>query len=259
MRIILSSVAAFGLMLAGSAPGFAVDDLQANNPLANSNAFNTQNQFFGNLSTVDEPANVLNLRGIVPVQVMGSTAVIRATLPVVTLPTTPDFDHDTGLGDFNVFAAYLLDVGSPTVAFGVGPNLTAPTASSRSLGSGQWSAGVANVLFNFTSPKLQWGYLALWEASIAETFKSPDVNRGFFQPIAFYQLGNGWYLRSTAVWQYNFETDDYAMPLGLGMGRVIQTRFATLNAFFEPQYTVAQRGPGQPEWGAFFGLNMQFD
>ena len=80
---------------------------------------------------------------------------------------------------------------------------------------------------------------------------------GFLQPFGIFQLGDGWYLRSTGVWNYDFETDNYSMPVGLGVGKVIITEPAVLNVFFEPQVAIASEGPGQREWGAFFGINFQ--
>lgn len=47
------------------------------------------------------------------------------------------------------------------------------------------------------------------------------------------------------------------MPVGLGVGKVIITEPAVLNVFFEPQVAIASEGPGQREWGAFFGINFQ--
>ena len=92
------------------------------------------------------------LRAAQPFSLGSSNWIARATLPINTYPTQPDGPHETGLGDFNIFAAYLIDVGNPGISFGVGPQLTAPTASDRALGSGQWSVGFANVLFVATSP-----------------------------------------------------------------------------------------------------------
>ena len=35
-----------------------------------------------------------------------------------------------------------------------------------------------------------------------------------FQPFAFYQLGEGWYLRAAPIWAFNLESGDYSMPMG---------------------------------------------
>ena len=119
---------------------------QANNPLANMTAFNLQNYYIGELTETDDDANQFWMRYARPFS-LGETAwLLRASLPVNTFPTPPDGDDETGLGDLNVFAAYLMDTGNPAISFGVGPQLTAPTATEDALGSEKWSGGLVNVL-----------------------------------------------------------------------------------------------------------------
>lgn len=167
-------------------------------------------------------------------------------------------DTETGLSDLNLFAAYLINTGNPAISFGVGPRLTVPTATKDELGSEKWSAGLVNVLFDASSSRFQYGYLLSWQASFAGESDRSDVNVAAFQPFAFYQLGGGAYLRGAPIWVYNLENDDYSVPLGVGIGQVI-TRGKTVYKFFvEPQFSVADRGPGQPERQLFFALNLQF-
>lgn len=248
-----------GLAVASAGVTSAQDaNITANNPIASATSLNIQNEYIGNLSDIDKPGNILNLRAIQPFNLFGGGWVARATLPVVTLPTPADLSSETGIGDFNVFALKLIDTGNPTVTVGFGPSLTVPSATNDDLGNGTWNVGLANVLFNFTNPRFQWGYLAVWETDVAkQRDDAVDVNRGFLQPFGILQMGDGWYLRSTGVWNYNFETDDYSLPVGLGFGRVFITEPAVINAFFEPQVAIAHEGPGQREWGAFFGINFQ--
>jgi hypothetical protein len=230
---------------------------QANNPLANTKALNFQTQYTGELTGTDRDANQFFVRYAQPFQAFGGDWLMRATLPVNTFPQADGSDR-TGLGDFNVFAAYLVDTGNPAVSFGFGPQITMPTATHDELGSEKWSLGFANVLFNASSPKFQWGYLLTWQASVAGDDDRADVNIAAFQPFGFYQLGQGWYLRSAGIWTYDFETDNYAVPIGLGVGKVTRTDRATVNAFVEPQYSIATEGDGQSEWGVFAGVNFQF-
>lgn len=233
------------------------DAAQANNPLADVNALNFQNQYFGSLSGIDRDANQFYLRYAKPFNAFGGKWLARFTLPVNTVPE-PGGGDLTGIGDLNVFAAYLFDTGNPSVSFGFGPQLTAPTATEESLGSENWSVGFANVLFNANSKRFQWGYLLTWQASVGEADDGEEVSLGAVQPFGFYQLGKGWYLRSASVWTYNFVNDDYAIPLSLGLGKVFETDRATVNVFAEPQKYVWTRGVGQPEWGVFAGVNFQF-
>jgi hypothetical protein len=183
---------------------------------------------------------------------------MRASLPINSFPTKEDGDWETGLGDFNIFAAWLIPSKNPAISFGVGPQLTAPTATDDTLGSEKWSAGIANVLFDGRSKKFQYGYLLTWQHSFAGESERADVNFGAFQPFGMLQLGAGNYLRSTGIWAYNIETDSYSVPIGLGYGKVFKKGDIVYNAFVEPQYSVAVDGDGQPDWQVFLGFNMQF-
>lgn len=231
---------------------------QANNPLANIKAFNLHNYYIGNLTEVDESANQFWVRYAQPFSVGESNWLMRASLTVNSYPTPPDGDKETGIGDFNIFAAYLFDTGNPAVSFGLGPLLAAPTASKDALGSEKWSLGFANVLFNAENERFQYGYLLTWQHSFAGNDDRATVNMAAFQPFAMLQLGGGLYLRSTGIWVYNLENDDYSIPLGIGVGKVFKQDKTVYNLFLEPQFSVADRGPGQPEWQVFVGLNMQF-
>ena len=257
---VFSAIVLSGFLPAGVAFAQAEQDAaaQAHNPLANMPAFHIQNYYIGDLTESDETANQAWLRFATPVSVADTKWIVRASLPINTFPTAPDGDKETGIGDFNIFGAYLLDTGNSAVSFGIGPQLTAPTASKDELGSEKWSAGFANVLFNASSARFQYGYLLTWQASFAGNSDRDDVNTGAFQPFAFYQLGGGTYLRAAPIWVYNFENDDYSVPLGIGVGQVIKKGKTVYNLFVEPQFSVADKGPGQPEWQLFVGFNMQF-
>jgi len=231
---------------------------QANNPLANMTAFNMQNYYIGDVSESDKDANQFWFRYAQPFSLGESSWLLRASLPMNTYPAAPTGGHQTGLGDLNLFAAWLIDTGNPAVSFGFGPQITAPTASRNALGSEKWSAGLVNVLFNASSPVFQYGYLASWQHSFAGDGNRSDVNIGAFQPFAFYQLGGGTYLRSAPIWSYNFQNDSYGVPLGLGIGQVVKSGNTVYNFFIEPQGSVADHGPGQSRWQIFFGLNLQF-
>lgn len=231
---------------------------QANNPLANMTAFNLQNYYIGELTGSDESANQFWLRYAKPFSLGGGNWLMRASLPINTYPTPPNGDKETGIGDLNVFAAYLLDTGNPAISFGIGPQLSLPTATKDALGSEKWSAGFANVLFDARSKQYQYGYLLTWMASFAGEENRDDVNVGALQPFGLYQLGKGRYLRSTGIWVYNFDSDTYSLPIGIGIGQVIPKGKTVYNIFVEPQWSIADKGSGWPEWQIFVGFNMQF-
>lgn len=234
------------------------DAAQANNPLANTTAFNLQNYYIGELTESEDDANQFWFRYAKPFSVGESSWLLRASLPVNSFPTPSSGKNETGLGDLNLFSAYLIDTGNPAVSFGFGPQLSIPTASKDYLGSDKWSAGLVNVLFNANSAKFQYGYLLSWQHSIAGEDDRPDVNVAALQPFAFYQLGNGTYLRLAPIWAFNLENDNYSVPMGVGLGKVIKKGKIVYNIFVEPQFSIADQGSGQPKWQVFVGLNLQF-
>jgi len=86
----------------------ASDAAQANNPLANMTAFNIQDYYIGKLTESDNSANQFWLRYAKPFSVAHTNWLLRASLPVNTYPTGSNGDKQTGFGDLNVFAAYLI-------------------------------------------------------------------------------------------------------------------------------------------------------
>ncbi|EAX5650148.1 hypothetical protein BBY84_08630 [Salmonella enterica] len=259
MKTFLPAVLLSGIaVVADAAEQQSGDAAQANNPLANMTAFNMQNYYIGDVSGTDSDANQFWFRYAQPFSLGESKWLLRGSLPINTFPTGANGGHKTGTGDLNLFASWLIDTGNPAVSFGFGPQITAPTASEHALGTEKWSAGLVNVLFNASSPKFQYGYLASWQHSFAGEEQRSDVNLGTFQPFLFYQLGGGTYLRAAPIWVYNFQNDSYSVPMGLGVGQVIKQGKTVYNFFVEPQGSVADDGPGQPRWQIFAGFNLQF-
>lgn len=241
----------------GSAPSDEQALKQANNPLANMTAFNVQNYYVPELSGSDETANMLWFRYAQPISTGFGDWLMRASLPVSTVPTGPQ-TSESGLGDANVFAAYLFESDDPSLSFGLGPIVGLPTASEDELGTDQWSAGAAAVLFDARSAQFQYGGLVTWQHKIGGSSRAPDVNLLAVQPFAMLQLGGGAYFRSAGIWAFDLEDGDHSVPVGFGLGKVVKSGNTVFNVFIEPQFTVVHEGAGQPEFQLFVGLNTQF-
>jgi len=226
---------------------------QANNPLANTKAFNVQNYYIPDIYGMpDDKANTAWLRYVQP----AGNWLIRASLPLNTVPTPAG--TESGVGDLNAFAAYILSKPEATRMTGVGPLLVAPTASEDVLGSEKWQAGAAFVVFDFASPTIQYGGLVTYQTSFAGESDRDTVATMVVQPLVFWQLGKGTYLRSSPAWVFDFEHNTYNVPLGLGVGKVVKTGGVVYNVFIEPQFTMIHKGDGQPAFQLFAGLNLQF-
>lgn len=252
MRKILFVTCMFGIGLASTALAQSEEEMaQANNPLAGAYALNLQNYYATSLYGVpDETLNTFWIRGAVPI---GRT-LTRASLPLATRPTGGP-DSQSGIGDFNIFTAYLF-IANPTTSLGVGPLVVAPTASDDVLGQGKWQLGAAAVAFKAT-PTVQYGGLLTWQASIAGDSDRESTSLMAAQPFATLQLGGGTYLRSTGVWTFDLKSGDYAVPIGWGIGQVIKAGNLVYNIFIEPQITILHEGTGQPKFQLFAGMNFQ--
>jgi hypothetical protein len=226
---------------------------EANNPLANMVAFNLQDYAVTDLTgNNDLDANTFWFRYVQPI----GGWLMRASLPISRVPTGLA-TSESGLGDGNVFTAYLFD-SDPGTAVGVGPLLGIPTATDDATGTDQWSAGAAAVYFDGTSRQVQWGGLVTYQHKIGGSSRLDDVNFFSFQPFAILKLGEGTYLRSAGTWGWNAASGDFSVPIGIGIGKVVKVGSTVVNVFAEPQFSVIDSGPGQPEFQIYFGMNLQF-
>jgi len=232
------------------------DDVnKANNPLTPTIGLNLQDQWAPKLYGSDADTNALLLRGTLPHKLFGMPQIMRATVPFVTSPAA-DGNNITGLGDLNVFDIFLCKTGG--IELGVGPQLTLPTASHDSGGTGKWQAGLATVAI---APQ-KWGLLGglvTWQHSFAGDNDRPTQNNLSVQPFLIYNLAEGWYLRSTATMNFDLQRGKYSVPLGAGAGKVcVLGDGTTVNVFVEPQWTVAHDGDGQAKFQVYAGVNLQF-
>jgi hypothetical protein len=252
---LLTGLAAVGW----SAPSIAQEheDLNAaNNPLTPKITINLHDYYIPELDGIDDRyANQFLLRGLIPSDLFGKPQLFRFTLPIATAPEFPD-GYVTGLGDLTLMDIFVFP--GKEISFGAGPLVVLPTATDDLLGAGKWQAGAVGLAI---APQ-KWGLiggLLTYQASFAGDGDREDVSLATFQPIVNYNLANGFYLRSSATWSFNLENGDYYIPVGFGVGKVFQINDkVTMNAFVEPQYTVASEGIGNPKWQIFAGVNFQF-
>ncbi len=228
---------------------------QANNPLANFTAFNLHNYYIPELSgPVEETANSFILRYAKPF----GKWLMRASLPFNRTPTGIT-TTESGLGDLDIFFAYLFDTGNPARSFGIGPQVVLPTATEDATGTGKYQVGFAAVYFDASSAQFQWGGLLTYRTDVGGDSDRADTSVFAAQPFYFIQMGGGYYLRGAPIWAFDFENDTYHIPIGLGLGKVFKSGSTVFNVFAEPQFTILSKGDGQPQLQLFVGFNMQFN
>ncbi|MEI6882989.1 MAG: hypothetical protein WCO02_00770 [Bacteroidota bacterium] len=227
----------------------------ANNPLARNNSIGFQNYLAPVLYGMpNESFNSFMIRPVI----VAAPLVFRATIPVNTLPgSTTGSDPISGLSDINMFAAFLLTKPTSSIDFGIGPQLSFPTASNPALGTEKWQAGLAAVIVKLGATYML-GALATWQMSYAGNSERSETNQLDFQPFYVFQIGKGFTLKGTAIWTFDFVNGTYNVPFGLGVGKVILINRTVVSIGLEPQYTFLHNGIGEPGLQIFAGLSIQF-
>ena len=223
----------------------------ANNPLTDIPAIQVQNYLQPVMSGqpvsgADQPF----LRGILPHDTFGWPQLMRASLATGTTVWGPA-GTESGLGDLTLFDVPLFQLANAKL--GIGPLLIVPTATSPALGERKWQAGAQAVV----SAPYDWGLVAAlvaYQQAFDGSARSLTI-----QPFLFYNLTDGFYLRSSGITAIDFGRQRAVVPVGLGLGHVRRLADGNvLNLYLEPQYSVVQSGPGQPSFQIFAGFNIQF-
>lgn len=138
---LLLMVATPGLALAEEEPADVSAD--ANNPLASFTTLNFHNYYVPELTgSSDVSSNTFWLRAV---KGLGGW-LLRGSLPISNVPTSPTM-LQSGIGDLNALAVYLIDLGKPGVNFGIGPQVTFDTATEDATGAGKTQLGICCYLF----------------------------------------------------------------------------------------------------------------
>ena len=140
---------------------------KSNNPLNLAPGMNLQDYYTPKIYDTNVHTNDALLRGTLPIapnDFIGVPQLLRATLPISTRPD-PHNGYSTGIGNLNLFDIFLLKTDG--VQLGIGPQITAPTAASTfSMGTGNWQAGLAAVSI-YSSPRGLLGALVQYQSSFA--------------------------------------------------------------------------------------------
>ncbi|UXP31927.1 hypothetical protein N6H18_16400 [Reichenbachiella agarivorans] len=70
-----------------------------------------------------------------------------------------------------------------------------------------------------------------------------DIFTMEFQPGLYHDFENGWYFRSHPRMLFDFENEQHEIPIGAGVGKILDTNGPVINLFFEPQYDLHNKLP----------------
>jgi hypothetical protein len=231
------------------------DSNSANNPVEPRLTFQYWNYYAPSLSDVNGGAENGIGRILIPFQIGGVQQIMHIDPSVVTNPTARSGPR-TGLGDTQLYNFTLgsFDLGLPQkVTLGFGPLLAIPTRTNGNFGTDKLQAGAGGVIL---APQ-GWGLLSVL-ATYQRTVSGPTTQVTSVQPQVYYNLPRGYYLRSSAIITFDGATQTAVVPVGFGLGKVINlTGGFTLNLYAEGQPSLYRTGVGAPNYQVFAGFSLQ--
>jgi hypothetical protein len=233
---------------------------QTQNPVSDLISVPFQNNTNFNLGPHNRTQNVLNIQPVIPFNLTKNWNLITRTIaPVIYQPdVTSRSGGEFGLGDINL-TLFLSPAKSGKLIWGVGPIVSLPTATDKTLGTDKLAAGPSVVLLTMPGPWVL-GVLAnnIW--SFAGDSNRPDVNQFLLQYFINYNFQRGWYLSSAPINTANWEADNdnrWTIPIGGGGGKVFRVGKQPLNFQTQAFYNVEKPDFG-PEWSLRVQLQFLF-
>ena len=244
------------LWLAASHDVFAqsADELakQTQNPVASLISVPFQGNWDVGIGTREAIGTTLNIQPVAPFSLTKTVNVIlRVIMPLVSSPTDDEDLRINGMSD-TVATAFLSPAHTGKLIWGVGPVLLLPTATNNSLGSEQ--VGLGPSIVALVQPG-HWTIGLLWN-QIWSMDGPPDrteVNRGFFQPFANYNLPDGLAVGASLEATANWDEDQiWNSPLVFTLSKVTVLGKRPVNF-------VVGAGPliASPDGGAEWRLRVQ--
>ena len=200
------------------------------------------------------------IRPVIPIQSFDTYDDANITLGGAGIPRVDvDFERKTGLGDIVLWTAFSNQYKPPFV-WGFGPTVMLPTASDDRLGSGKWSAGPMALAVNMTDKWIIGGVAQHWWSFAGDDdvdihtnlgkikVDRPDVNLTDFQYIVRYRYSGKTNIGAAPNVQYNWETDQLSLPVGIGFDTLIKIGPLPVKIGAEIHKYVVQDDKFGPDW-----------
>lgn len=189
---------------------------------------------------VDDTGYDLRFQPVIPFRAWGVSNILR-----MTLPYTVSGPGEAGLGDVTIFDMVILPRSWGRVGVGLVANFAAKTSSAAKA-----AAGPAIVFVAKASKKLNLG-------AFNQNLFGSGVAISQIQPIAAYQLGQGWSLSlGDLQWAYDWTEGEWlSLPVGLQLGKVLPIAGQPMRFAVNPQYDLKEL-PGGARFTGLFTVTL---
>lgn len=201
--------------------------------------------------------SILYFKPVVPFRISSNFDLIVRTIaplyehtPVLNAHNVGDGRYINGWGDINP-TFFITPSRFKSIIVGFGPTISIPTATNKQYtGTGKWSLGPELALY-YMEKSWVIGFLTnnLW--SVAGDAQRPSVNTFEFEYLVSYVFDKGWYINTNPTITANWKSpakQQWTVPFGLGMGRVIKWGQQPINIGIAGNYNVIRPDTSGPVW-----------
>lgn len=225
---------------------------QLSNPIASLTSVPLQLNYDDGIGPSDDGDKfTLNVQPVIPVSISQDWNMISRTIvPIVSQQDVfPQDDSQFGLGDTVqslFFSPKALTASGWT--WGLGPVLLVPTATDELLGGEKWGGGPTGVALKQTTTGWTYGVLFNHIWSFAGDDDRGDISNTFLQPFLAKGLGQGRTLTFNIESTYDWEGEQWAVPLNLAYSKVSRIGKQLVSYQGGVRYYLDAPDNG-PEWG----------
>ncbi len=164
---------------------------------------------------------------------------------------TGGFGGKTGLGDIAFDLAHAPKLGDSSLLFAYGFITSLPTAT-NDLGSGQWTLG-PELLIGKMSPKWVAGLFPSHQWNVTGWTEN-TINITSIQAFYTYLPGGGWSVGSGPSITYDWEGEQWTVPLQLNIGKTVVWNGRPWKLGVDLNYYVENADAFGPEWMLSFNI-----
>ena len=173
----------------------------------------------GDLGT--QAYSLVNLQPVFPLSVNDKwNVIVRTIVPFASIPV-PAGDRAYGIGDIQE-QIFFTPAKTGGLIWGVGPQLSLPTATNYLAASGQTALGPTAAALKMSGPWVVGAVINnVWRIMGDDT--GPGMNQLFLQPFINYNLKRGWALSSAPAITANWNApsgEEWTVPIGMGISKV---------------------------------------
>lgn len=156
-----------------------------------------------------------------------------------------NFQDEAGLGDMGFDLSYGHNSASGII-WSAGVTGTLPTATKSELGNGKLSLGPELFVAKMTQ-KYIVGFFPSHQWDVAGWGDEP-VNQTSIEPIAIYLPGNAWIFGTNPTMTYNWETDQWTVPINAVVAKTVVLGKTPWRFGLEVNYYTERSDAFAPKW-----------